>query len=74
MTSIYLKVEGMFKKTILYTSVGSVFTNNISKIKLGVKVLQVDILCSNNVPNKMKRHDVVTFVKSFIRVDGAVDN
>ena len=74
MTGISLKVECRFKNIIIHTLVGPVVANNISNIKLGLKLLKVDILGSNNIPNKMKRQDIVTLVKSYIRVGGTVDH
>ena len=54
-----LTVEGGFKKTVIYILLGPVFDDNISKIKLRLEILWVDILSGDNVPDKIKGQDVV---------------
>lgn len=73
-TGIPFKVERGFKKTIIYNMVGPVISNNINKIKMRLVMLKVYILVSNNIPNKVKRQDVVALLKPCIRVCGTVDH
>ena len=51
-----------------------IFTDKVTNIKFGLEVLQVDLLCYNDMPNKMERQDILLFMQSGIRICGAIDH
>ena len=62
MSCISFIIECRFEKGFINRLIMPMFTDEITNVEFGFEMLQVDVSCGDDIPNKMERQDVMPFM------------